>query len=1472
MGNLRCKRSKASRKKAIPAALGLAMGVGTLTAASCIIMNLTKDTAEATGVSPFGDGNYTIISAADESDTQALRLKAKGNGNFYLYIGDKVLGAGADGTVAKQALKSGNNSQVWRIDTSGDGRSYFLVNIGTNKVLDFAGGTLANGKARVSDFSGAASKKFYINSEDQVVSDGWYTIGSANNTDYVLDIVNNDPSNGANVQIYRRAVTNAQKFYIHYVGKGEYTIATGSSGGKSVIELAGGKVTTATNIQQYQDNNTIAQRWRITKASDGSVVFTSAKSGFNLEFAGGNIAPSNQKNILVGGRTGLGNQRFFLQRTSFENSGTGGGPIKELDKPGSVNDITEYKGNLSGKTFNIQSAINENFQVEVTNSSIVDHTNVQLWSNSGTNNRKFRFESAGNGYYRIIARNSEKALAVSNGNVEQQFTANSDAQLWKVFISGDGKTVLQNKTGGYLSVNAATNGTNTVVDKTVGGAGQKFLLKETEYHADIKNGEYNLVSASNSKASLAVENNNGAGGVRIISVSNSVFGANAHKFSVNYIGDGLYTIKTASSGYNGVFDITGGKIVNGTGIQQYPNNDSLAQKWRLIRTEDNKYIFMSAAGNRVLTIDGDAANASVKLGSLGDKNTRQQFVFTAAGSFDTSGFNGSGNSNNNGTSKENLTPYTGNLNGKTFNIFSGVDQSFQMEITNSSLNSNAVVQIWQNSGTNNRKFRFESAGNGYYRIIARNAEKAVAVSKDMIVQQEVSNSSDQLWKVYTTSDGKYVIQNKNGRYLSVNGAKNGLDASADVTMGGNGQKFVIKETSFNQEVQNGSYKFTSAANAGTSLTVENASSLGGARIISVKNDVLSDNAHRFNVAYIGDGLYRVTTAVTDHRSGFDIAGGKIADGTTIQQYPLNNSQAQSWRILRTEGNKYIFMSVTGNKVITVDNDPVNSPVTLRKQNDSNNKQQFTFISATAPSPGGSTENLKSAGPLAGRTFNIQSAINSNFQLEITNSSIRNNTVAQLWSNAGTNNRKFRFDDAGNGYYKIIARNSEKALTVSGRQIVQKTFTGAGEQLWKVYKTADGKYVIQNKNGRYLSVNKAENGFDASADDSMGGNGQKFSLAPTEYYQDIRNGAYNLVSAADTNGALTVEHANQNSGARIIASARNNDDSQIFGVTYLGDGKYKIKTGPSVYKSVFDIKGGKVVDGNGIQQYTDNGSEAQTWRIIRTEDNRYLFMSVNGNKVITINGSPTNAPISLSGAGDDNRSQQFTFERASGYMMRGDRKYYFNENGSTPRIGIDISEHQGNIDWDKVKADGIDFAIIRVAYADKETGFQDRYAKRNIEECERIGMPYGVYLYSMATNEREADSEANFMAEILDGRKPKYGAFIDIEDTKVYNKDLGNIYSPSVRRKITDLTKRIVNGLKSKGITAGIYASESYFNRVLYNNELEGIRWIARYYTNTSDDKNGLPINYDWKIWQYSSVGRVNGIGTSVDMNTLISEY
>ena len=498
-----------------------------------------------------------------------------GNGYYYFYTNkgsNLVLGVESDGSVKAQ-VKNEGKAQQWRIDTSGDGRSYFFVNVKNNKALDFSSGTIQSGKAKVVELKGVDSQKFLVNSEDRVVADGWYKIGSANNTDYVLDVVNNDPSNGANVQIYHTANTNAQKFHIRYIGNGEYVISTGSSGGKSVIELAGGKVQTATNIQQYIDNNSEAQRWRITKATDGTYIFTSAKSGYNMEFAGGNIAPENNRNVLVGGRTGLGNQRFVLTKTSFNSTNQSGGDIvkPEIDnpktpsknnenKPGENSGLELSKENFSGKSFTIQSAINEKYQLEITNSSIVNKSNVQLWEIMGLNNRKFRFENVGNGYYRLIARNSEKALAVSNSNVEQQTVSSSDAQLWKIYKSNDGKMVLQNKTGGYLSVDKAGNGVNVGVSKSYNGVGQKFVFSQTSYAPDIKTGEYSLLAVSNTNASLTVENNNPAGGVRIISVNNSVFSANAHKFNVIHLGDGIYTIKTAISSYNSAFDIAGGKV------------------------------------------------------------------------------------------------------------------------------------------------------------------------------------------------------------------------------------------------------------------------------------------------------------------------------------------------------------------------------------------------------------------------------------------------------------------------------------------------------------------------------------------------------------------------------------------------------------------------------------------------------------------------------------------------------------------------------------------------------------------------------------------------------------------------------------------------------------------------------------------------------------------------------------------------
>ena len=106
-------------------------------------------------------------------------------------------------------------------------------------------------------------------------------------------------------------------------------------------------------------------------------------------------------------------------------------------------------------------------------------------------------------------------------------------------------------------------------------------------------------------------------------------------------------------------------------------------------------------------------------------------------------------------------------------------------------------------------------------------------------------------------------------------------------------------------------------------------------------------------------------------------------------------------------------------------------------------------------------------------------------------------------------------------------------------------------------------------------------------------------------------------------------------------------------------------------------------------------------------------------------------------------------------------------------GIDVSAHQGNINWDAVKASGIDFAIIRISYGQNSV---DSKAIRNIEECIRVGMPFGVYTYSYALNINNAINEANLVIKTLAPYKDKvkFPVIIDMEDADGYKRKHGEM--------------------------------------------------------------------------------------------------
>ena len=185
-------------------------------------------------------------------------------------------------------------------------------------------------------------------------------------------------------------------------------------------------------------------------------------------------------------------------------------------------------------------------------------------------------------------------------------------------------------------------------------------------------------------------------------------------------------------------------------------------------------------------------------------------------------------------------------------------------------------------------------------------------------------------------------------------------------------------------------------------------------------------------------------------------------------------------------------------------------------------------------------------------------------------------------------------------------------------------------------------------------------------------------------------------------------------------------------------------------------------------------------------------------------------------------------------------------------GIDVSEFQGKIDWDKVKADGVEFAILRVGFGMDVTSQDDKYIERNISECERIGMPYGVYLFSYANTVDKAKSEAEHILRLIKGHNLKMGVWYDIED---------NNTSGSVGKEtLTNIINTYCNTIKNAGYQVGIYANLNWLNNKIEASVQEKWDvWVAQYYKECQ-------YKGKYVIWQYASDGKVDGISGNVDMN------
>ena len=198
--------------------------------------------------------------------------------------------------------------------------------------------------------------------------------------------------------------------------------------------------------------------------------------------------------------------------------------------------------------------------------------------------------------------------------------------------------------------------------------------------------------------------------------------------------------------------------------------------------------------------------------------------------------------------------------------------------------------------------------------------------------------------------------------------------------------------------------------------------------------------------------------------------------------------------------------------------------------------------------------------------------------------------------------------------------------------------------------------------------------------------------------------------------------------------------------------------------------------------------------------------------------------------------------------------YKNEN---TKIGIDVSAWQDDIDWKKAKADGVEFAMLRIGYGPTSSNEikLDKWFNNNIKKAKEQGIPVGVYLYSYAKTIKDIKEQAKWIKDKLNGQTLELPIAFDWENWSTFNK-----YDVSFK-ELNDLAKAFIEEVENYGYEGMLYSSAYYLNHIWkeYDNT-----WLA-YYTKNND------YSKSYTMWQLTSSGKVNGISGPVDVNILYSD-
>lgn len=396
-----------------------------------------------------------------------------------------------------------------------------------------------------------------------VLSDGVYTIASAKNSNFVLDVSGGSVSRGANIQLYSYNDTPAQQFRVSHDAQGYVTFTSVKSG--KVLDISSGKVKNSANIQQWDSNGTEAQKWIVKRTGNAYTIVSGKNTDYVLDLSSGKV--NKGQNIQLYADNGTAAQQWYIE--------------PYVSKEQKINNIAyQNKNVLSDGTYVIRSCKNSDYVLDVSGGSVLNYGNIQLYLANDTPAQAFKVTHDSQGFVTFTNVKSGRVLDVSMGkarsgqNVWQFGLNNSRAQKWIVQPNGSGYTISSALNPSYvldLSGGTIRSGGNIQVYDSNNTVAQQWSFDK--YVSDRERCDS---YASQNKDKMA---------------------------------DGTYYIKNQDVNY--ALDVSGGSLYAGANVQLYSLNRTNAQKWKLTHDSTGYVSFQNVGSGMYLTAAGSGKSANV---------------------------------------------------------------------------------------------------------------------------------------------------------------------------------------------------------------------------------------------------------------------------------------------------------------------------------------------------------------------------------------------------------------------------------------------------------------------------------------------------------------------------------------------------------------------------------------------------------------------------------------------------------------------------------------------------------------------------------------------------------------------------------------------------------------------------------------------------------------------------------------------